>query len=526
MAPASERLRWRSDMRSIVAVTNDYGIGLEGKLLTHISADLKRFKEITLGGVVIYGRKTLETYPKKKALPGRVNIMLTRNKSIEEPNIETVDSIDVLLTKIDLLRRQGVAEDDLFVIGGAEIYRQLHPYVHEVLITRMDAAFEADTFFPNLDLDPDFERVDVSPWHQEEGVRFRYETWRRQLSDLTLKKTLKRDRLALSRTNVGDFSHETTIKARQARLDNWVKEPGRTIYALEAGEKTCGFLLYAQDVLAFDTALAILHSDVSLSQDALVSIFESLFADNEAHFSLLLAAEARVLPKLEGLSDFSTLALPSITSTKTLVLGTRFDLARGAVGFYPFKFGLVAMKSDGEALTEVAFLRHGQVIDDPSFTMALGRQGSLTKNRRLKENIAAPFTSTKREDKALKEAFDWLDAYFAKRKDLPARPALSNRVLPPFMTRVLHALSDIPYGEHLTYSELAEILVGPEKANHYARAVGQACAANPYALFIPCHRVIGNKGELVGFAGGVQIKDYLLNLELVTRLSTSDNTSE
>ena len=75
-------------MRSIVAVTSDYGIGLDGRLLTHISSDLKRFKEITLGGAVIYGRKTLETYPKQKALLGRVNLMLTRNRELSEPNIK------------------------------------------------------------------------------------------------------------------------------------------------------------------------------------------------------------------------------------------------------------------------------------------------------------------------------------------------------------------------------------------------------------------------------------------------------
>ena len=506
-------------MRSIVAVTSDYGIGLDGRLLTHISSDLKRFKEITLGGAVIYGRKTLETYPKQKALLGRVNLMLTRNRELSEPNIKTVDSLDALFVEIDALRRRGFSGDDLFVIGGAEIYEQLHPFVNEVLITRIDEQFEADRHFPNLDQDPDFVRTDVSDWYVEKGVRFRYETWRRVVDQVTLEATLKKDRLALARRNVAEFSQAGTVKKRLEILEDWVQKDGRFVYQLRSGEDVFGFLLFAPEVLGADTATVVLHSDLSLTKNALGTIFETLFAEHQALYSLLLAADERVLIDADLLPGIHTATLPGIDSTSRLIIGTRSDLARGAVGFFPFELGLVALKSDGQALTEVEFLQLGQRVEDSVFKMALKVAGALNKQNGLKKTVDTPFSSSNRPDEPLQLAFDWLTAYFEKKSELPPLPPLSDQALPPFMTKVLDALKDIPYGEHLTYSELAETLVGRKKANDYARAVGQACAANPYALFIPCHRVIGNRGELVGFSGGIQVKDYLLNLELMARLS-------
>lgn len=83
-----------------------------------------------------------------------------------------------------------------------------------------------------------------------------------------------------------------------------------------------------------------------------------------------------------------------------------------------------------------------------------------------------------------------------------------------FQNQVWAQISQIPYGTAWSYSDLAARIVGPAKAHTYARAVGGACGANPLPLLIPCHRVIGQDGQLVGFSGGVEIKDRLLNLEL------------
>lgn len=85
----------------------------------------------------------------------------------------------------------------------------------------------------------------------------------------------------------------------------------------------------------------------------------------------------------------------------------------------------------------------------------------------------------------------------------------------PFQQKVWHELEKIPYGTTKTYLDIAEAICAPEKkARNYARAVGAACGANPLAVIVPCHRVIGGNGDLTGFASGVEVKAHLLQLEL------------
>lgn len=125
----------------IVAVAADGAIGRRGDLLFHISDDLRRFKAITLGHPVIMGRKTFESFP-NGPLPGRRNIVVTRNAGYRHDGAETAGSLDEAL-------RMTAGDDEVFIIGGGEIYREALPMADRLLVTEIDARIaDADTFFP------------------------------------------------------------------------------------------------------------------------------------------------------------------------------------------------------------------------------------------------------------------------------------------------------------------------------------------------------------------------------------------
>lgn len=127
----------------IVAVGHNGAIGRGGDLAFHISADLKRFKALTTGHTVVMGRRTFESLP-KGALPDRRNIVVTRNAEFAAPGIETANSLEKAL--------ELAAGDEIFIIGGGEIYRQSMPLADRMEITEIDAeCADADTFFPVID---------------------------------------------------------------------------------------------------------------------------------------------------------------------------------------------------------------------------------------------------------------------------------------------------------------------------------------------------------------------------------------
>ncbi len=161
-------------MKLIVAVDRNWGIGCGGELLAHIPGDLKYFKEKTTGGVVIMGRKTLESMPGKKGLPNRVNFVLTSREGYEAPGCITVNSDEELLSKLS--EYDG---DKVFVIGGESIYRKFYRMCDICYVTKMDADLGADRFMPNLDEDPLFTLTDESETHSENGIDYRFCTYRR-----------------------------------------------------------------------------------------------------------------------------------------------------------------------------------------------------------------------------------------------------------------------------------------------------------------------------------------------------------
>lgn len=161
-------------MNCIVAVDSNWGIGKDNDLLISIPEDMKYFRKVTAGKTLIYGRKTLESFPGQKPLPKRRNIVITRKEGYDGHGAEVVSSIEEAV-------RAAASEnpDNVFVIGGGTIYEAMLPYCSRAYVTRIDRAFEADTYFPNLDQTEGWEIESESEIFEHEGVPYRFSVYRR-----------------------------------------------------------------------------------------------------------------------------------------------------------------------------------------------------------------------------------------------------------------------------------------------------------------------------------------------------------
>ncbi len=144
-------------MKLIVAVDEKWAIGNKGNLLVRIPADHKNFARETTGKVVILGRKTLETFPQGLPLKNRVNIILTTDKDYTVKDALMAHSLDELK---EMLKEYD--DDDVYVIGGTSVYKQLLPWCNKAIVTRIDHVYEADSYFPNLDEMPEWEITSTS----------------------------------------------------------------------------------------------------------------------------------------------------------------------------------------------------------------------------------------------------------------------------------------------------------------------------------------------------------------------------
>ena len=133
-------------MYLIVAVDENWVIGAKGDLLVRISDDMKFFKSKTMGKTVIMGRTTYESLPGKKPLPGRRNIVLTRDKGFRAEGFEVCHSFEAVFRITEKL-----PAEEVFIIGGEQIYSFFLPYCHGAFVTKIHAAFAAEKFLPNLD---------------------------------------------------------------------------------------------------------------------------------------------------------------------------------------------------------------------------------------------------------------------------------------------------------------------------------------------------------------------------------------
>lgn len=154
----------------MVAADRNWAIGKDGDQLVYLREDLRRFRALTLGGCVIMGRRTLEALPGGRPLAGRRNLVLSGDPAFAPAGAEVCRSVEEALA---------AAPEDAFVIGGASVYRALLPWCSEAYVTRLDGAFPADRWFPDLDSMADWRAADRSGLMEEGGVRYRYVTYRR-----------------------------------------------------------------------------------------------------------------------------------------------------------------------------------------------------------------------------------------------------------------------------------------------------------------------------------------------------------
>ncbi|HJA06551.1 MAG TPA: dihydrofolate reductase [Candidatus Mediterraneibacter pullicola] len=162
-------------MKAILSADKNWGIGYKNKLLVSIPSDMKFFRQTTTGRVVVMGRKTLESFPGGLPLKNRTNIVLTGNRGYSVKDaviVHTYDELREELKKYDT--------DDVYVIGGESVYRMLLPECDTVLVTKIDRAFQADTFFPDLDTMDEWEMTEEGEEQTCFDLEFRFTKYERR----------------------------------------------------------------------------------------------------------------------------------------------------------------------------------------------------------------------------------------------------------------------------------------------------------------------------------------------------------
>ncbi len=162
-------------MKCILSADQNWGIGKGNSLLVSIPSDMKQFREKTSGNVVIMGRKTLESFPNGLPLKNRVNIVLSKNAEASGNGEIVVRSVEEAIAEAEKY-----PEKEIYVIGGGSIYEQFLPYVDTVYVTKIDKAYEADTHFPNLDKDADWEITEESEEQTYFDLIYTYVTYKRK----------------------------------------------------------------------------------------------------------------------------------------------------------------------------------------------------------------------------------------------------------------------------------------------------------------------------------------------------------
>ena len=151
-------------IEAIVAIDENGAIGRQGDLLCHLPADMKHFKEVTMGHSIVMGRKTFESFP-RRPLPGRQNIVITRNAGWQYPGVTVVHCLEDAIAAAET--------DTIFIIGGAQVYEQSLPLVDVLHLTRIHARWaSADAFFPAIDID---DWQEVSREHHKSDHKNAYE---------------------------------------------------------------------------------------------------------------------------------------------------------------------------------------------------------------------------------------------------------------------------------------------------------------------------------------------------------------
>ena len=162
-------------MTIIVAADENWAIGNKDDLLVRIKEDHRNFKALTKGNVVILGRKTLCTFPGGLPLKERTNIIMSRDPEYKVEGAEVAHSVEELL---EIVKQYD--DDKVFVIGGGTIYDQLLPYCNKAVVTRLDHAYEADTYFHNLDEDAEWVITNTSDEMTSFDLTYHFVTYERK----------------------------------------------------------------------------------------------------------------------------------------------------------------------------------------------------------------------------------------------------------------------------------------------------------------------------------------------------------
>ena len=162
-------------MNAMVAADQNWAIGKDGNLLVSIPANMKMFRQETAGKVVVLGRKTLATFPNGLPLKDRTNIVLSKSKNFAVKGATIVHSLEELLEEL-----KKYPSEDVYCIGGESVYEQLLPYCDTVHLTKIDFAYEADSYFPNLDATGEWEIVAESDEHTYFDLEYTFVKYKRK----------------------------------------------------------------------------------------------------------------------------------------------------------------------------------------------------------------------------------------------------------------------------------------------------------------------------------------------------------
>ncbi|MBO4459113.1 MAG: methylated-DNA--[protein]-cysteine S-methyltransferase [Clostridiales bacterium] len=293
------------------------------------------------------------------------------------------------------------------------------------------------------------------------------------------------------------------------------------------GEKILSLVLIRRSRLAHnaDISLAITEEAKDKAKDILTTILDHCFIEKNIHkISTVLYGDNLYLENIlaeEGFIQEAVLKDEIETASGFEDAGLfcllRPEYRRYNYCFVPFALGVVAVGGDCEKIDHIRLLHYGDPVENPFAKDVAAHSGFLNDEGRLlpnKDNLyvldeSAGDLLPSEVWKAYRELTEYFDK---KRSSFTVRYDLSDAT--PFQRKVWEALTKISYGNMRSYEDIAkDIAETPKQARNLTRAVGAACSDNPYPVIIPCHRVIGKDGTLVGFAAGLDIKDFLLTHE-------------
>lgn len=162
-------------MEIIVAADENWAIGRNGALLWHLPEDMKFFKNTTTGNIVVMGRKTLDSFPGGRPLKNRMNVVLSGNPDFSREGTVVVHSVTEALEYVKQFE-----DSRIFIAGGGHIYKEFLPYCDTAYVTRIYKSYEADTYFPNLDRDEEWDLCEQSEKREHEGIPFAFTVYRRK----------------------------------------------------------------------------------------------------------------------------------------------------------------------------------------------------------------------------------------------------------------------------------------------------------------------------------------------------------